>query len=256
MPLPRWKTVRKIWIITGITFAVLFNGYMLFGRRATGFDKKSILASGDRVTVTETSESIAFLPREARGSGLIFFPGSAVDPDAYAPLCRAVADAGYEAVIVKMPFRWAMLESQKQETMNRALERMRLHPRRWVIAGHSLGGAIASRFAHEHGDVTSALVLLGTTHPKELDLSAARYPVTKLYGTNDGIAKAEMVEANRGLLPAHTQWLRIEGGNHLQFGYYSNQPGDGDAAIGIEEQQALIRDAVLALLQRLQSPPA
>ena len=255
MPLPRWKTVRKVWIITGLTVAVIFNAYMLFGRRATGFDKR-VLQSDDRVTVVETSERITFTPRDAKQSALIFFPGGTVDPHAYAPLCRAVADAGHEAVIVKMPFRWALFDSQKVTTMNRALATMRATPRRWVVSGHSLGGAIASRFAHTHGREIAGLVLLGTTHPVELDLSRAAFPVTKLYATNDRIASPEKVQANRNRLPAHTQWVRIEGGNHVQFGYYAGQPGDGDATIAHARQQELIVGAILAMLQRLQSAPA
>jgi len=253
--MPRWKTVRKIWIITGLTAAVLFNGYMLLGRRATGFDRR-VLDSDARVTVRETHESITFTPRTPSNAALLFFPGGTVAPHAYAPLCRAIAEAGHEAVIVKMPFRWALFESQKRTTMNRALAIINATPRRYVVAGHSLGGAIASRFAHEHGDAISGLVLLGTTHPTELDLSAARFPVTKLYATNDRIATPEKVEANRRLLPPHTEWVRIDGGNHVQFGYYAGQPGDGEATIPRERQQALVREAILAMLQRLQSPAA
>ena len=247
MPLPRWKTIRKIWIISGLTFAVVFNSYMLFGRRATGFDNR-VLQSSDRVTVIETNERITFTPSDAKRSALLFFPGGAVDPHAYAPLCRAIADAGHVAVIVKMPFRWALLDSQKRKTINRALDTMRSPPRRWVVAGHSLGGAISSRFAHEHGQKLAGLVLLGTTHPVELDLSRAAFPVTKLYATNDRIASPEKVEANRGRLPAHTRWLRIEGGNHVQFGYYAGQPGDGKATIARDAQQQIVRDALFVML--------
>lgn len=251
MPRPRWKTIRKIWIISGLTFAVLFNGFMILGRRATGFDKESILASGPRVTVTETFEQIAFTPREApHRAALLFFPGAAVDPRAYAPLCRAIAEAGYETVIVKMPFRWALFESQRRTTLDRALAVMRARPRRWVVAGHSLGGAMAARFADEHPDRVAALVLLGTTHPTERDLSGDRFPVIKIYASNDGIAAPEKVESGRARLPAHTEWLRIEGGNHAQFGHYSNQPGDGDAAISREAQQRIIRDALVRALVR------
>jgi predicted esterase len=248
MPLPRWKTIRRIWIITGLTAAVLFNGWMLLGRRAV--IDESVLDSTDRVTVTETHERITFTPRTPAQSGLIFFPGGTVAPRAYAPLCRAIAESGHEAVIVKMPFRWALFEFQKQTTLNRALATMQQTPRRWVVSGHSLGGALASRFAHEHGDKIAGLVLLGTTHPVELDLSRATYPVTKLYATNDRIAKQEKVEANRARLPAHTRWLRIDGGNHVQFGYYAGQPGDGDATISHERQQEIVRDAIGVILSR------
>ena len=36
----------------------------------------------------------------------------------------------------------------------------------------------------------SALALIGTTHPKEDDLSRLSMPVIKIYGSHDGIAPA------------------------------------------------------------------
>jgi pimeloyl-ACP methyl ester carboxylesterase len=251
---PRWKTVRLIWIVTGLVATVLFNGYMLLGRRATV--GREVLDSSARITVSESRDSIRFAPRSGdRAAALLFFPGSAVDPRAYAPMCRAVAENGYEAVIVKMPFRWPLFESQKVETLRRALAVVSGSDRRWVVSGHSLGGAMAVRFAHEQPALTSALVLLGTTHPRDHDLSRATYPAAKVYGTNDRIAPAEKIEANRALMPPHTQWVRIEGGTHLQFGHYANQPGDGDPGISHEQQQAIVRETILAILQRLQSAP-
>ncbi|MBA3890466.1 MAG: hypothetical protein H0X64_08040 [Gemmatimonadaceae bacterium] len=43
-------------------------------------------------------------------------------------------------------------------------------------------------------------------------------------GTRDGLASPAEVRGNAGLLPAHTRWIWIEGGNHFQFGWYGFQP--------------------------------
>jgi hypothetical protein len=55
-------------------------------------------------------------------------------------------------------------------------------------------------------------------------------------------------------LPASTQWVRIEGGNHAQFGYYGSQLFDGlydgRATITRENQQAATLAALLAVLSR------
>ncbi|HKV07868.1 MAG TPA: alpha/beta hydrolase [Thermoanaerobaculia bacterium] len=249
----KWKTIRRVWITFGIIATILFNGWMLFSSRAQGFDKR-ILASDERVRVRENSEEIVFEPVGGRApAGLIFFPGGMVDPEAYAPLTRAVAEEGYEAVILKLPFRRAFLESQEMEVVERArglMERDR-GSRGWVVAGHSRGGVIACRVAATHPSLPAALVLIGTSHPVDRDLSGLRFPVTKIYAMNDGLATVQEVEANRGNLPASTRWVRIEGGNHGQFGWYGRQLGDGKATISREEQQARTVEVLLGALREI-----
>lgn len=92
-------------------------------------------------------------------------------------------------------------------------------------------------------------MLIGTSHPRDVDLSSLRVPVTKIVGTRDGLASIEAVEANRELLPAGTTWIRIEGGNHSQFGWYGFQPGDRRAAVSAEAQRAAMIHGVLALMR-------
>lgn len=250
----RWKTIRRVWIISGITFTILFNGWMLFSSRAQGFDKKKILSSDGRVRVEERSGEIVFEPVAGRApAGLIFFPGAMVDPKAYAPLMRKVAEGGYEAVIVELPLRQAPLESQEVEVVERARLLMERDgsSRRWVISGHSRGGVIACRVAATHPSLPAAMVLMGTSHPVERDLSGLRFPVTKIYATNDGLATVEKVDANRGMLPAATRWVKIEGGNHAQFGWYGRQFRDNPATISREEQQARTVETLLGVLREV-----
>ena len=249
-----WKTIRRVWITCGIIATILFNGWMLFSSRAQGFDKKKILSSDGRVRVRESSEEIVFEPVVGGApAGLIFFPGGMVDPEAYAPLMRAVAEEGYEAVILKLPFRQAFLESQEAEVVERARVRMERDrgTRGWVVAGHSRGGVIACRVAATHPSLPAALVLMGTSHPVDRDLSGLRFPVTKIFATHDGLATVEKVEANQGKLPAATRWVKIEGGNHAQFGWYGRQFGDEKATISREEQQARTVETLLGVLREV-----
>jgi pimeloyl-ACP methyl ester carboxylesterase len=120
---------------------------------------------------------------------------------------------------------------------------------RWVIAGHSLGGALAARVAHSTRGLPAAFVLIGTTHPKDDDLSNLDAPFTKVFATNDGIAPVDRVMATRTLLPEHTTWVEIEGGNHSQFGHYGHQLFDGTATIARETQQEITREALFDALR-------
>jgi pimeloyl-ACP methyl ester carboxylesterase len=119
---------------------------------------------------------------------------------------------------------------------------------RWVIAGHSVGGVVTCRIASEHAELLSGIALLGTVHPRDVDLSHLVIPVTKVTATNDGLATSAEVRANAKKLPPQTRWIEIEGGNHSQFGYYGFQLGDNRAAISREVQQAQTVNALLELL--------
>lgn len=97
------------------------------------------------------------------------------------------------------------------------------------------------------------LILIGTTHPKEFNLSNLDIDVTKIFATNDGLAsEKENIEYAKNL-PTHTNWVKIEGGNHSQFGYYSFQIGDNRATISREEQQAIVANSIIQVLQRVTS---
>jgi pimeloyl-ACP methyl ester carboxylesterase len=242
-----WRRIRRIWITTGITFTIVFCGWMLLGFRAGGVDE-AIFRSDSRVRVIQDSEKIVFAPLDpAATEGLVFFPGGLVDPTAYGPLTRQVAEQGYLSIIVKLPFRTAWMDFLEVETIDRALSAMRLHQeiQTWTIAGHSKGGMLAARFARDHGDAMDGLVLIGTTGPKDFDLSSLQTPVTKIYATNDGVATVEGIRSTASLLPANTRWVEIQGGNHAQFGWYGRQFGDGTATVSREEQQAQTLQAIL-----------
>ena len=53
-------------------------------------------------------------------------------------------------------------------------------------------------------------------------------------------------------LPASTRLVRIDGGNHSQFGYYGFQPGDWPATITRDEQQRQIVAALLGMLRTVE----
>ena len=245
-----WKIVRILWV----TFGILFILWMANSFRARGFDK-SILESDSRVAVAETSRFISFRPNaSSQPVGLIFFPGGMVQPEAYAPMLRTIAEQGYSIFIVKLPFGSAPLKSQEADVINQALEIISANEliQHWFVGGHSRGAAIASRFAYAHGASFDGLILIGTSHPKEqaFDLSSTTLTVTKIYATNDGLASPDEVKDNALYLPANTTWVLIEGGNHSQFGYFGKLLFDNPATISREQQQELTIDAILSALSR------
>jgi pimeloyl-ACP methyl ester carboxylesterase len=151
----------------------------------------------------------------------------------------------------------ALLERAGQAVVwSRILNTLATAPdRRWILAGHSRGAALSARFAGDHPDALAGLVLIGTTHPKRIRLAALGIPVTKVYGTRDCVADSAAVHANADLLPGGTRWVRLEGANHRQFGWYGAQLGDCGATIPREAQQARTLETLLTALAAVNDAP-
>jgi pimeloyl-ACP methyl ester carboxylesterase len=251
-----WRYARRIWITVGLSATVVFVVWSLIAYRAS--DDARLALQPDTVVAVQHSGSIwSFIPKTAPpvNPALIFFPGALVDPVAYAPLVRAAANAGFPSYIVELPRRGAfggaddpLLEQRLDQLLAKSDT-----PRRWVSAGHSRGAVVAAEFAAVPRAGFSGMVLIGTTHPRDVDLSKLVTPITKIVGTRDGIAKPADVEVNRAKLPAATQWVWVEGGNHSQFGWYGFQPGDRRASIPAEAQRATMIRTVLDVLTQAAS---
>jgi pimeloyl-ACP methyl ester carboxylesterase len=257
-----WVLIRRIWITAGIAVTLVFVSWSLLAYRANAEAHLATISDSLVVNVRHegvwkfSSSRAVQMPKV----GLLFFPGSLVDPTAYAPLARAVAAAGFPVTIVELPRRGAFGGANDPALLGRALEQMRKPgaPRQWVVAGHSRGAVAATDFAATSPAALAGLVLIGTTHPRDVDLAALTVPVAKIIGTNDGIAPERKSEANRRLLPQATRWLRIEGGNHSQFGWYGFQPGDHRPRISANEQHDRMLAAILDMLRTVADsvPPA
>jgi pimeloyl-ACP methyl ester carboxylesterase len=245
----RWQAIRRVWATCGVAFTLgLFTWSVLAFRAQSG--AHAALVSDARVAVTYAPGYWSFRPATPPAAGLIFFPGSPVDPVAYAPLARTIANAGYAVVIVELPRRGLLGGADGAEVYARAHAGARAHPgvARWVVAGHSRGGVVASRLSRDGFAGLGGLVLIGTSHPRDFSLAWLQVPVTRIYGTRDTVADVDKLERTRGNLPPSTRLVRIDGGNHSQFGFYGFQPGDWPATISREAQQAMTARALLDAL--------
>ena len=73
------------------------------------------LITDDNITV-ENGDYISFTPKNKEVTkGYIFYPGGGVKAEAYAPICRQIAEDGYEVVIAKMPLNLAVLSPNKAD---------------------------------------------------------------------------------------------------------------------------------------------
>jgi pimeloyl-ACP methyl ester carboxylesterase len=238
------KALRTIWILSGLSFMV----WIAVGFQATGLPP-STFANSSTVRVEALADGgWRFAPTAAAlGPELVFMPGGMVEPAAYAPLLRTIAAGGFRARLLPLPWRCACTESQRADLFS-AIDR-EAQAAKIVLAGHSRGAMLAARYAREHPKNLAALVLMATTHPRDFSLSESPFPIVKVYGTSDGVASYGAMQANAHLLPTAAHWVRIEGGNHVQFGFYRHQLMSGTATISRAEQQAQLTGALLAVLR-------
>lgn len=244
------RRIRRALILLCLLLLALASTYLGLAFKPTGFGPE-VLASDARVHVENRKDALVFSPSDDRGqAGVIFFPGCPVPSEAYAPFARAIAERGYPVFVMHVPYRCATLAEQQAQLLAAARAVMRGSPRRWILAGHSRGAVHASALAAQDPRLCAGLVLIGTAHPRDVDLSSLSVPVMKIYGTRDGVAPEARIQATAHLLPSSTRWVRIEGGNHRQFGWYRYQLWDRSATISREAQQEQTVESIVELLRQ------
>ena len=198
---------------------VLMAGYLYSTQANKALPAPEALAallSDERVTV-EDGKFLVFRPAgDTPTTGVIFYPGAACDAHGYAPVLRRVAERGYLVVSVPMPLDMAIFAPNRADDVRAAFPEVK----RWVIAGHSMGGAMAAHYAHKHPDDLAGL-LLWDSRPAESDtLVDLKYPVWHIHrATADG-RPPEKLERYRNLFPATSTWVPVRGGIHMYYGSF------------------------------------
>lgn len=225
----------KKWIKRGLIalVVVLLVGAGVFVWYVNDTEKPTPAAQAAYETATLQSDTIAAFKADST-VGVIFYPGGKVEAPAYARLMKDLQTNGINAFLVTMPFNLAVFDA------DRAQDVIKLNPQitTWILAGHSLGGAMAFDEFSKHPDTYAGLVLLAA-YP----LSPTDRDVLIIAATNDKVldrAKLDGFEVN---------W--IQGGNHAQFGDYGDQAGDGVATISEAEQRQQTLGLMLDYVQQL-----
>lgn len=224
------------------------------GKNAAQQEALDALVSDAAVTVTQGDQFVFTPTGQTPDTGFIIYPGGLVDPVAYAPIARDLAELGYLVIIDKAPLDLAVIDP------GAATDIMATHPEidAWAIGGHSLGGAMSADFVAKNPGVMDGLALWAAYPADNRDLSGFDdLQVVSVSGSNDGLATPADIEDSRSRLPASTTFVVIEGGNHTQFGSYGEglQNGDNPATISREEQRAQTVAATAAMLAAIDPTP-
>lgn len=191
----------------------------------------SALKSTEHVTVTQ-GKYFVFEPVEETTIGLIFYPGGLVEPAAYAPILHKIAEQGILVVITHMPLNLAIFNTGAANSVIKEYPNIS----RWILAGHSLGGAAAAIFVENNPTKIDAIAFWDSYPPDSANLSDNNLPVLSIFGTTKGFPNTKNFDETRYLLPEDAIYVGVEGASHAQFGDYGPQKGDVTAAISLTEQ--------------------
>jgi hypothetical protein len=242
--------IRKILIIVPLLIVlIVLTGFIVWAETPLGpmSQALSALQSDSAVTVT-TEKWLTFTPANfTTHVGFIIYPGGHVDYRSYAPQAHALAAEGYLTIIAPMTLNLAIFSE------GAATDIINAHPEvtSWAIGGHSLGGVIAAQYCHDNPGKIAGLVLWAAYPESGTNLTGSTLKVVTIHAVLDGVVSEGQIQNSLTQLPAGTVKVEVEGGNHGQFGWYGDQPGDKTATISRETQQAQVLNATEQLLQKL-----
>ncbi len=236
-----------------VFWLVFFGGLLLFAGAMVWYTRQALkpypanqaaqaaLQTDAQVQVRATPYGWVFLPQGLVKGGLAFYPGGLVEPQAYAPVMRRIAQGGYRVALLQVRFNLAVTEQGKAR---QAIAEAPDLP--WAVGGHSLGGVVASNFADSNPSVKA--LVMWAAYPQN-DLSSKTLPTLALFGEKDGVIRQEQLSASQSKFPQGTQQQTIPGLNHAGFGGYGPQRGDNPAAIPPEAGWEQIAQRTMAFLE-------
>lgn len=230
---------KKIKIAIVFVF-LLILGYGIFYMADYNHAEKTatdMLKGTSNVSVVKTSNGL-FLDGSGNDSAVIFYPGGKVEYTSYLPMLINLANRGIDCYLVEMPFNIAFFGQNSADSImnNSSYDH-------YFIAGHSLGGVVASAYVNATNN-TDGVILLAAYPTEKISK-----PVLSVYGSNDNALNKVKYEAAKPLIKGNFTEVIIKGGNHAQFAYYGNQSGDGNANITAENQQNQTVDAIMNFIK-------
>lgn len=177
-------------------------------------------------------------------ANLVFYPGGLVENQAYVILGDLLSKQGIRVFIPKMPFNLSILSNSEFEKVYEKYK----DDKKWYIGGHSLGGASASIYAAKNPGKVAGVIFLGAYPSDTSNLAKLDIPVLSMIGTFDVLVDKDKYVSTKTLLPADTQYVVIEGGNHSYYGYYGMQKDDMGGTITRWDQHNIVVQNILGII--------
>lgn len=238
---------KKRLLITLSAILLIFlaaSGYW----QASHYQASPAAKEAAKVAVTSKQET-TFKSKGQSKMTVVFYPGALVDPDAYSIWAKKLANAGYTVKIAHFPLDMAVLKAKAADSMTGKKEK-------FVIGGHSMGGAMAARYASQSTKKKlKGIFFLAAYADQKGRLDDKTFPALSITASQDGVLNWKNYQKGKKYLPKSTTFVSIKGGNHAGFGSYGDQRGDKKASISNQKQQRLIAQALIKWLRKIALPP-
>ena len=149
-----------------------------------------------------------------------------------------LAKEGYDCLMINVPLRHAVFGKNSGDAVMK-----QYNYKKWLFAGHSMGGMAISDFAASKADEIDGVILLGAHATKKLYDKNVK--VLSMYGDKDTVVNKKAVSKDRENLGKNFVEYVINGGNHAGWAYYGVQAMDSPAEISQEKQQQLGIEKIL-----------
>lgn len=182
--------------------------------------------------------------------GVVFHNGALVDPRAYSPICKQLAERYGIAVALQiykddLPFALDSCNTNRTQLASLVFPTVE----KWTLAGHSMGGIAAMADAWSSQDSTiGGLALLGSYVRQdvgcgEIDFFRTKFPMASVNASLDLVINQTNFVMSQSLLSENdTFYMEVMGGNHQQFGSYDNS--ERQALLGQVDGNASIPETI------------
>ncbi len=231
------KRSLKIILVSLLSLiAILLLGFYMYTLDYSKSDDsvKALISTSNNIEVDKNITTVTSTIQTDESIGLIFYPGGKVESSAYLPLLEKISQRGITCFLVDMPLNLAIFDLDAATTVMESHQEID----RWYLAGHSLGGAMASSYVKDNYENLDGLILLAA-YP----LNDAPIDTICIYGSFDTVL-------DQTKLDGVSNKFEISGGNHAYFGNYGKQKGDGVAAITREEQQDITLNKIMEFINK------
>jgi predicted esterase len=207
---------------------------------------ESSLIPGVEVTL-EPQDFILAKPVSPNGTVFVYYPGGRVPAQSYEFMARALAAQGITVAIPVMPLELAVISPNRASEIRMTLEAAGMKITKFIVGGHSLGGAMAAKYAFSNP--VDGLILMGAYSVD--DLTGKTFKVLDLAAEHDGLATTEKVKAGLAKLPSGSSVDIIAGGVHAFFGRYGAQSGDGSPTVARDVFEKILIEKLSHYFQAL-----
>ena len=246
--------MKKALKIFGIAVLVLVVGMYAYLTISTAQNNAAPTAAalaameGDnRVRVEYDDNALTLAPAGAAPTtGIVFYPGAYCDVRGYTPVLKEIAAQGYLVIAPKMPFDFAIFDPDAADEVRAA------HPEiaQWIIAGHSMGGAMAGVYADNNRDNLAGVIVFDSYPPASNSLAAADLPILLFERARADGSRSQKFIDNASLYPASAELHLIPGAQHMYYGSFDSGSYQEEWGPGIERDamQKIVVDEMTAWL--------